>query len=121
MKYKTTIKITSEAADKSEALEIVGDYLSGNLMSGVDMKCITAPAVNYKGNILFLGFISLVFLAGVLVSSTIRVSNISASNEASLSAIQPPLKTSPLDNKTESFKRDWQDRQSEKALEYIKR
>ena len=43
MKYKTTIEIVADAGDKSEAMEIAGEYLSGNLISGVRMKCRTNP------------------------------------------------------------------------------
>ena len=37
MKYRTVIEVVTEAKDKSEAIEIVGEYLSGDILSGVQM------------------------------------------------------------------------------------
>ena len=40
VKFKTTIEISSEAENKNEAMEIVGEYLAGYLSSGVDMPSL---------------------------------------------------------------------------------
>jgi len=117
MKYKTIIQITTEATDKSEAMEIVGDYLSGNIMSGVEMKCRTTPRIDYKGGILLgIALFSFVILGGALFTSTIGGSSFGTSNLAVASAMQPPLKTSLIASKNDSFKEDWQNKQTKEAL-----
>ena len=121
MKYKTTIQITTDAADKNEALEIVGDYLSGNIVSGIEMKCRTAPTMNQKTGLIVVSSFLLIIFAGTMLVNHIRNSAISIQLTSGMSAVQPPLKTSYLENHDADFKKDWQDRQTKKALEYIKR
>jgi len=121
MKYKTTIQITTEAADKNEALEIVGEYLSGNLISGIEMKCRTAPAVNYKGSLVIATAFSFIIITSVIIATHIKSSANLIQGTSGISAIQPPLKTSYPEGQNANFKRDWQSRQTKKALDYIKR
>ena len=42
-KYKTIIELVMEANDSSEALDIAGEYLRGNIESGVSIKCYSQP------------------------------------------------------------------------------
>ncbi len=121
MKYKTTIQITTEAADKNEALEVVGEYLSGNLVSGVEMKCRTNPAVNYKTSLVVVTAFSFIVISSVLLASHIKGSANLTQSTSGISAIQPPLKTSYLEGQNANFKKNWQDREIKKALDYIKR
>ncbi|MFA6142372.1 MAG: hypothetical protein WC738_03655 [Candidatus Omnitrophota bacterium] len=122
MRYKTTIQITTEAVDKNEALEIVDEYLSGNLVSGIDMKCRTKPTINHKAIIVGAAAICLVFAGGLLLSVNGRHNPAgSMLCGQGLSAIQPPLKTSSSDTNDVRFKKEWQDKQSHRILDYIKR
>ena len=121
MKYKTTIQIITDAGDKNEALEIVGEYLSGNLASGIEMKCRTNPSVNYKAGLVVAAAFSFIIVASVLLGTHIKGSANLIQSASGISAIQPPLKTSYLEGRNANFKRDWHDRQIKKALDYIKR
>jgi hypothetical protein len=48
MKYETVIKILSFADSEHEAIDIAGEFLRGNLESGVEMKCYTRPAQPFR-------------------------------------------------------------------------
>jgi len=123
MKFKTTIQITTEAENKNEAMEIVGEYLCGNLMSGVDMKCLTKPVRNYKRGIV-LGSLVVFFIVGLGILTTISYKHPQSMIQGiyGVGAIQPPLKTSiSADKENLEFKHKWEDRQAKEALEYIKK
>ena len=104
-KYKTRIEITAPAADKFEAMEIVGDYLSGNIISGIDMKCSTKQMRFYDNSaakalavivLIGIGFL-LTVKAGPQVHLTIPT--------CQTAAVQPPLKTSIVSSEDAKFKR----------------
>ena len=48
MKYQTVIKILSDADSEHEAIDIAGEFLRGNLETGVEMKCYTRPTKTYR-------------------------------------------------------------------------
>ena len=121
MKFKTTIKIISEAADRNEAMEIAGDYLSGNLTTGVDMKFRTAPVRSNKERAGIVLAVALIFGLLALPLSYIKHSQNSIQNLPGDSVIQPPLKTSSADKKYSTFKREWQTRHAQEALEFLKK
>lgn len=121
MKYKTTIEIVSEAENKNEAIEIVGEYLGGNLVSGVDMKCRTNPIQPYNKNMLSVVVISLLVTIGGFSMTQLRPSIGSIQGTSTNSAIQPPLKTAETEKKDAEFKKEWQSKQIDKALSFIKR
>jgi len=122
MKYKTTIEIVAEAEDRDEAMEIAGEYLSGNLISGVDMRCRTKPVQSFKkvGVVLSIAIFVLVTI-GIVSSINTHGSKISLSNISGASAIQPPLKTSILNKKDAEFKKEWENKQAKEILDYIKK
>jgi len=122
MQFKTTIKIITEAKDKDEAMEIAGEYLSGNLTSGVDMRFHTAPVRN-NGSV-FAGItlaLALIFGLSIFQLSHMKHSQSSIQNLPGESVIQPPLKTSPTDKKYYDFRKEWQARHAQEALNSIKR
>lgn len=121
MRYKTTIQITTEAADKNEAMEIVGEYLSGNLISGIEMKCRTNPTVNYRVSIIAVTALSFIIIAGAILAVHFKSSPNLIQNSYGLNAIQPPLRTSYPEHQNTGFKKDWQNTQTKRALESIKR
>lgn len=121
MEYKTTIQITTEAADKNEALEIVGEYLSGNLVSGIKMKCRTNPTVNYRAGIVIATAFSFIIIAGAVLAVHFKSSTNLIQSSYGSSAIQPPLRTSYSEGLDADFKKDWQNTEAKRALEYIKR
>ena len=118
MKFKTTIEIITDAENAKESFEIVEDYLSGNLTSGVDMKCSTRSIPNYNKNIVYVTALSLILAVVTICGSTIKISRNHAQNLSGVGAIQPPLKT---DKKDISFKKEWQAKQTTEALNLIKR
>lgn len=121
MRFKTTIKIITEAKDKNEAMEIAGEYLSGNLATGVDMELRTAPL---HSNIKRAGFVLVIF--SILLLSVMRLSYSKHSqgiiqNLPGDSVIQPPLKTSSADKSYSEFQKEWQSRHAKEALPSTKR
>ncbi len=120
MRYKTTIEITSEAEDKNEAMEIVGEYLTGNIVSGVEMRCHTKPTLNYKRTFVGVAALSVIFLIGLITAINIKSSQSLLSNTSGINAIQPPLKTS-LHRKDSTFKKEWQAVRNKEALNRITR
>ena len=119
MKYKTTIEIVTNAQDKNEAMEIVGEYLSGHLSSGVDMKCATRRFSHYAKPVISVIALSLVFFIGILSIINIKPSKITIGNISGINAVQPPLKTSATIEKAD-FKKEWEAKQTKEALKLIK-
>ncbi|MBI5143578.1 MAG: hypothetical protein HZA30_00725 [Candidatus Omnitrophica bacterium] len=119
MKYKTTIEIVTNAQDNNEAMEIVGEYLSGHLSSGVDMKCSTKRFSPYAKPIISVVALCLVFLIGILSVINVKPSKITIGNIAGINAVQPPLKTSSTIEKAD-FKKEWETKQTKEALKLIK-
>jgi len=118
MKYRTTIEIVSEARDKNEAMDIVGEYLSGNITSGVQMKYLTGPAQSYP-KIIVTALLFLALLGGSIFSALYtKPGSPVLSATPGMSAIQPRLKTSIADaKKSDAFKREWQTHQVKKTLD----
>ena len=121
MRFKTKIEIISEAKDKNEAAEIAGEYLSGNIMSGIDMKCHTGPVVNSVRNVIGVAAISAIFIVATLFVAHVKPAPILPQVVGINNAIQPPLKTSEVDKKSNNFRKAWQDRQNKAALDSMKR
>ena len=120
MRFKTVIKIVSDAKDKSEALDLVEDYLSGNISSGVDMKCATRPVYS-AAKMAGVAAISLVAIIGIIFASNIKHPQDILQRLPGVSAVQPPLKTSSAAKTGAEFKKEWQDRQTKEALDRITR
>ncbi len=118
MKYQTVIKIVTDAENEGEATDIAGEYLRGNLESGVRMKCYTR---SIKSRLLFQASVSLVLLSVFLGIASFRYFKNAALPQISgvrdVSAIQPPLKTS----QAPAFKETWKEEEDKKILEYIKK
>lgn len=117
MRFKTTIKLITDAKDKNEAMEIAGEYLSGHLTTGVDMRLHTAPV---NSNMKRVGFVSAVLLIAALF--TVHISSVKhpqnfIQNLPGDSVIQPPLKTSSADKSYSDFQKEWQARH---VREYLK-
>ncbi len=121
MRYRTTIEIVSEAKDKLEAAEVAGEYLSGNVMSGIKMKCATKPAINKARNIVGVLAISFIFIVTAVCVAYVKPAQVLPHAISVNDAIQPPLKTSDTNKKSADFKKDWQDKQNKAAMNFIKR
>ena len=120
MKYKTKIELITQAENKNEAMEIVGEYLSGYLASGVDMKCSTKRISNYNRHIISIAVTSLILTIVILLLSNIKPSKNSTGNFYGINAVQPPLRTS-IDGDKSEFKKEWDTRQTREALSHIKK
>ncbi len=121
MKFKTTIHITAEAKDKNEAMEIAGEYLSGHLATGVDMKVRTSPVRN-NGKYATVAIVALIVVGIFAIhSSDPRQPHNFAPSVPGNSVIQPPLKTSSSAGKSAHFKDEWRSKHAKEALDSIKR
>jgi hypothetical protein len=120
-KYKTKIEITAPASDKNEAMEIVGDYLSGNIVSGIDMKCSTKRVRFYDNAPARV--IAVAILIGVGFLFTVKTSPQAGFNFTSCqtAAVQAPLKTSNVAREDTKFKKEWEEKQVREVLSFIKR
>ena len=118
MRFKTVIKLVSDANNKNEALEVVEEYLAGNIVSGVDMKCATKPLYN-KTKIA--GAVVLFFMVAVcaFLFSNSRHSQCALPVISGASAVQAPLNTACIAESKEYFKRNWENRHTKEALDYI--
>ena len=120
MKYKTTIRIITQAKDKNEAMEIAGDYLSGDLVSGIDMDCRTVMVRDYsKTSMVAFGiFLAVAMLA--IVALNARVPRSSVQVFQSFDAVQAPLNTSVASESVSNFRDQWRLKHSAEALRRIK-
>ncbi len=122
MKFKTTIKLITEATDKNEAMDIAGEYLSGNLATGVDMRFRTVRLHNnVQRSAVALTLALFLVLLTVHLSSVKYSQNSSIQNLPGDSVIQPPLKTSSDDKKNLDFKKEWQAKRVREALDSLKK
>lgn len=120
MKYKTNIEITSDAANKDEAMEIVGDYLSGNVASGIDMKCATRPVRFYNSTAAKASVVILLVTIGFFSGVKVKPHQNFVTGTCQMAAVTPPLKTSDAGKSDMNFKREWQDKQTTEVINYIK-
>ena len=120
-KYKTNIEIISPAANKDEAIEIVDDYLSGNITSGIDMKYATRQIRFYDHSAAkIVGLILLVSIGFIFSVRAPGQSRLSIGT-CQMAAIQPPLKTSNVSANDAKFKKEWEEKQTREALNFIKK
>ena len=121
MRYKTTIEIVTEAADKNEAMEVAGEYLAGNIVSGVEMKYATRPLFDYRRKLCFTITIFLVSAIGIFTALCFNTPQRLIQRISGINAIQPPLKTSAEENKRANFKEEWRAKQAKEALVSIRK
>lgn len=121
MKYRTKIEITSDAANKDEAMEIAGDYLAGNITSGIDMKYATMPVRFYNNPASKIIVVALLMTMGFFSGVKAKSPQNFAVNMCQVSTVTPPLKTSEANKNYMRFKKEWQDKQNAEAINFIKR
>ena len=121
MKYKTNIEITSDAANKDEAMEIVGDYLSGNIASGIGMKYATRPVRFYNNSAAKIVVAALLMTMGFFSGVKAKPSQNFSVNMCRTAAVTPPLKTSDANKDDMRFKKEWQEKQTAEAIFSFKR
>jgi len=119
-KYRTKIEITSQAANKDEAMEIVGDYLSGNITSGIDMEYTTTQVRFYDNSVAKALAVLLVISIGFLFSVKTTPEGRVQLGACQIAAVQPPLKTATADKNKLKFKKEWEEKQTREALNLIK-
>jgi len=120
MKYKTIIQVTTEAQDKNEAIEIVGEYLSGHIASGVNMKYSTRPIHGVTKSVITVTALTVLILAGAVAMYHTKPSLDINSSISGINAVQPPLKTSIKDADNSEFKKEWKQAETREALNRIK-
>lgn len=120
MKYRTMIEIVSDANSENEALDIVGEFLSGNITSGVNMKCVTDPIHSYP-KMIAVTLLFLALLGGTILSTVYsRPGTYVISNTPGVSAVQPPLTMTAAEEKMTEFKKEWQTMQVKEMLRSAK-
>ncbi len=119
MKYRTTIEIVSDAKDKHEALEIVGEYLLGNIMSGIDMRCKTRPIKIYRAIVASVAIVGLAVSIGLFTLLPVKGSHNFPVAQSRIDAVPAPLKTSPMTTEDIEFKKRWNEKQVKAAFETI--
>ena len=121
MRYKTNIEITSDAANRDEAMEIVGDYLSGNIASGIDMKYATRPVHFYNNQAAKVVAVVLLMTMGFFSGVKAKPQQSFSVNTCRMAAVTPPLKTYDANKNDMRFKKEWQRKQTTEATNIIKR
>lgn len=121
MKYKTNIEITSEAANRDEAMEIVEDYLDGNIISGIEMKCTIRPVHFYNHAAAKMSVVALLVTIGFLSGMKAKNEGNPILGTCQMAAVQPPLKTSDKNKNDVEFKKEWENKQTKEALSFIKK
>jgi hypothetical protein len=123
MKYRTVIELICEAADKEDAFHTAGEYLRGEVESGVEMKC---KAISLKVHRMLrygIASVLVVFLFSTLAAGIATrgreesLRNISELVLSNTCTIQPVLHTK---HKT-GFKEKWETKKDEAILEYLKK
>jgi len=120
-RYKTKIEITAPASDKDEAMEIVGDYLSGNIMSGIDMRCSTKQVRFYDNSAAKVLAVFLLIGVGFLFTVKATPQAYLSPATCQTAAVQAPLRTSDFMKEEANFKKEWEERQTREVLDFIKR
>ena len=121
MRFKTTIKLITEAKDRNEAMEIAGEYLSGNLTTGVEMKLGAAPLHSNIKRIGFALVISSILLLLAMHLSYVKHPQSIILNLPGDSVIQPPLKTYSADKSYSGFQKEWQARHAKEVLGLVRK
>lgn len=119
MRFKTVIKIVSDANNRSEALDLVEEYLAGNISSGVNMRCVTKPVCS-KTKVAGVMALSLIMVAGIFLTVNAKHPQM-LQTVRGIDAVQPPLKTSNAAKIDSDFKKEWQAIQTKEGLEKITR
>ncbi|MGB2599756.1 MAG: hypothetical protein WBB86_08365 [Candidatus Omnitrophota bacterium] len=123
MKYRTLIELICDAANREDALHTVGEYLRGEVESGVDMRFRTIMLVTHKiqkygvMGLLVMFFLSTIFLGVATKEKNKNLRHISSLISGNTYTIQPVLKTTCKNG----FKKAWEKKKDEAILEYIKK
>jgi len=116
MKYKTVIEVVTEAANKDDAMNIVGEYLSGDILSSVDMKYSTRSISGLKTAAITITALSIAICIGVFSLHFMKSSGTTFSAAVGSSAVQAPLHTQALNVGNVYFKDQWQKEHIKEAL-----
>jgi len=119
-RYKTIIEIISEAENTSEAADIAGDYLQGQLDSGISMRCSTKAIKSPIPLKIFA--LGLILIGTLSYASYLEIKEDGMKSKSlslvPVSACQPPLKTMMS---AKEFTDEWQGEKTKTALDFAKR
>lgn len=120
MRYKTTIEVVMDAESRTDAMLKADERLSGNISFGKITKCYAMPVRHNNGKFAVIAVLSILLIVSALSAYRMDIPSRGAgANTASLSAIQPPLKTSRIDKDDKAFKKTWMDKQLKESLARI--
>ncbi len=122
MKYRTIIELICEASSKDDAINIAGDYLSGDVEFGVQMKCRSVSLWAHKMKkyaascaILFL-VVSTLFLKISSMDDTGKICVLASGNSHGAYTVVPALKT----KHEVDFKKEWDEKTDEVVMDFLK-
>ena len=124
MKYRTIIELICDAANKDEALDVAGEYLRGKMDFGVSMKCnavdlrkhrIIKYAVTTVTTVVFFSLLLCRFVPVERNEADMRGQNLISFGPTC--TVVPALKTET----DAGFKKDWEEKQNEAVLDYLKK
>jgi hypothetical protein len=123
MKYRTIIELICDAVDKEDALHTAGEYLRGEVESGVDMSCKAISLRTHRVlkygimSVVVMFFFSSLYLGLAAKEKNDNLRHISDLVLSNTCTIQPVLKTTAK----AGFRREWQKKKDEAIFEYIKK
>ncbi len=121
MKYRTTIEIVCEAADKDEAINTAGEYLRGAVDNGVDMTSKTLPLVTHR----VISYVMPLFVFGVILGAIFLKGGANEpSKETTCGIAVPVVFTVQPELKTQSdteFRSDWSEKKDQAIMDYLKK
>ena len=122
MKYKTIIELICDAANKEDAANIAGDYLRSEVDFGVSMNCRTFALRTYRivkyavTTVIAMMFFSVILCRFFPLGKDAETGEGTKIGFGSTCTVVPALKT----EHDEGFKEDWEKKQDESVLEFLK-
>lgn len=117
MEYKTTIEVVTDAENEHEAADIAGEFLTGHLTTGADLKVKTmSVATARKVNVALAICLTSSIVSAFVVGNKLYSYKMGKSETKPVTAyaIQPPLRTNPSDIQSKEFKDAWEKAQKDK-------
>ncbi|MGB2629913.1 MAG: hypothetical protein WBD24_02215 [Candidatus Omnitrophota bacterium] len=123
MKYRTLIELICDAIDKDDAIHTAGEFLRGEVESGVDMRYSARTLRSHRAfkygftGLLVLCLISTLYIGYATKEKNETLRHITGYILSNTCTIQPVLKT----QHTEEFKEKWENKKSEVMFDHLKK
>ena len=123
MKYRTLIELICDAIDKDDAIHTAGEFLRGEVESGVEMRYSSRKLKTHRAfkygftGLLVLCLMSTLYIGFAMQEKNEKLRHITGYILSNTSTIQPVLKT----QHAEKFKEKWEEKKGEVMLDYLKK